>query len=101
MTYTSTTVENFAVENSEQFDAVVASEVVEHVNNQPEFITNCVKCVKPGGSIFITTINKTIWARIIAIWLGEYVTGLIPKGTHEYQKLISPKVLEDILKESM
>ncbi|KAI4467346.1 methyltransferase [Holotrichia oblita] len=100
LTYISTTIEKFVENNSEQFDAVVTSEVVEHVNNQVEFITKCVKCVKPGRSIFITTINKTIWSRIIAIWLGEYILRLIPRGTHEYQKFISPKDVEDILKES-
>ncbi|GJQ78574.1 putative O-methyltransferase that catalyzes the 2 O-methylation steps in the ubiquinone biosynthetic pathway [Trypoxylus dichotomus] len=100
LTYLATTIGEFADSNPAKFDAVVASEVLEHIDEQSKFLTECVKCVKPGGSIFITTINKTLLSKIFAIWFAENVAGFIPKGTHEFEKFISPKVVENILNEN-
>lgn len=68
-------VEEHAEHNYEKYDVVVASEVVEHVDEQDLFVKVCVKCLKPGGLIFITTFNKTWMSWFIGIILFENVLG--------------------------
>ena len=53
------------------FDAVIASEILEHVNDVDGFVGSCVRMVRPGAPIFFTTINKTIASRLLAVWLAE------------------------------
>ncbi|KAF2887338.1 hypothetical protein ILUMI_18835 [Ignelater luminosus] len=83
--------------NYEKYDAVVASEVVDHEDEQDLFLEVCVKCLKPGGSIFVTTFNKTWISWLIVIVLFEYITGTIPRGSHFWYKFISPENVERIL----
>lgn len=99
LTYVKTSIEDFSLENSEKFDAVVASEVIEHVNDQTRFVNECVKCLKPEGSIFFTTLNKTFISNLVAICIAEGV-GVIPAGTHEYEKFIEPHSLQRLLENS-
>ncbi|EDL98525.1 coenzyme Q3 homolog, methyltransferase (yeast) [Rattus norvegicus] len=84
-------------ENAECFDAVVASEVVEHVNNLEMFIQCCYQVLKPGGSLFITTVNKTQLSYVLGIVFSEQIAGIVPKGTHTWEKFVSPEKLESIL----
>jgi polyprenyldihydroxybenzoate methyltransferase/3-demethylubiquinol 3-O-methyltransferase len=81
------------------YDAVVASEVIEHIVDQKSFLKSCVAALKPGGSLFITTINKNWIAWICAIIFGEFILGLLPKNTHVYDQFISPSDVTNILKE--
>ncbi|GLV31865.1 Coenzyme Q3 [Carabus blaptoides fortunei] len=97
LNYVCDSIENFSATNAETFDAVVASEIIEHVASADLFVKSCLKTLKPGGSIFITTINKTIWSWLKAIIFLEYIKGCIPRGTHEWNKFISPKELGAIL----
>ncbi|KRZ15763.1 Hexaprenyldihydroxybenzoate methyltransferase, mitochondrial [Trichinella zimbabwensis] len=76
------------------FDAIVASEIIEHVNDQTVFINHCVDLVRSGGLLFFTTINKTIWSKIFAIFVAENVLRLVPKGIHEWNKFFSPQDLQ-------
>ncbi|KRY49516.1 Sec1 family domain-containing protein 1, partial [Trichinella britovi] len=76
------------------FDAIVASEIIEHVNDQTLFINHCVDLVRSGGLLFFTTINKTIWSKIFAIFVAENVLRLVPKGIHEWNKFFSPQDLQ-------
>ncbi|XP_055903363.1 ubiquinone biosynthesis O-methyltransferase, mitochondrial [Eupeodes corollae] len=85
------------MDNLEKYDAVVISEVIEHIDNKPDFLTSCVDCLKPGGSLFITTLNQTPVMWVTGIILAEYVLNLVPKGTHHWEKLITPKELIKIL----
>ncbi|XP_055855053.1 ubiquinone biosynthesis O-methyltransferase, mitochondrial [Episyrphus balteatus] len=85
------------MDNLEKYDAVVVSEVIEHIDNKPAFLTSCVDCLKPGGSIFITTLNQTPVMWFTGIILAEYLLNLVPKGTHHWEKLIAPKELMKIL----
>lgn len=71
------------------YDCVVLSEVIEHVNNASDFLEQCVTALKPGGSLFITTFNKTIPSLVLAIGVAEHVLGLIPKNTHDWDKFIA------------
>ncbi|KAJ8962810.1 hypothetical protein NQ318_001210 [Aromia moschata] len=97
--YLATSVEQHAAENVEKYDAVVASEVLEHVGEKETFLEACVKCLKPTGSIFVTTVNKTTLAEV-GIFFSEYVLNLLPKGTHQIEKCVEPVKLQRILEDN-
>ncbi|KAL7018442.1 hypothetical protein ACKWTF_010756 [Chironomus riparius] len=97
--YISEFIEQHSVDNAEKYDAVVASEVIEHVPDQKAFLHELTKCVKPNGSIFITTFNKTQVSWLLGIVLAEYVLNFIPKGTHDWNQFISPSEVTQILSE--
>ncbi|XP_054637778.1 ubiquinone biosynthesis O-methyltransferase, mitochondrial [Dunckerocampus dactyliophorus] len=76
------------------FDAIVASEVVEHLADLETFALCCGRVLKPGGSLFITTINKTNLSYALAIVVAEQLLCIVPSGTHDWEKFISPVELE-------
>ncbi|XP_007567518.1 ubiquinone biosynthesis O-methyltransferase, mitochondrial [Poecilia formosa] len=80
-----------------QFDAVVASEVVEHLADLDTFAICCSHVLKPGGSLFITTLNKTNLSYALAIVVAEQLLHIVPRGTHDWEKFISPVELERLL----
>lgn len=80
-----------------QFDAVVASEVVEHLADLETFAYCCSLVLKPGGSLFITTLNKTNLSWLLGIVVAENVLRIVPPGTHAWEKFISPEELECLL----
>lgn len=96
--YRQETVEEFARRNISRFDAIVASEVLEHVNDKASFLEACVLALKPGGSIFITTLNKTQISWFGGVFMAENVLKLLPKDTHNWDKFISPDEVEQMLK---
>ena len=75
-------------------------EVVEHVADVELFIAKCGEMVKPGGMMFVATINRTLKALGLAIIGAEYVLRWLPRGTHQYGKLVRPEELEAALAES-
>ena len=81
----------------EKFDVILNMEVVEHVADVPLFIDACAKMLKPGGLMFIATINRTFKARALAIFAAEEVLKWLPRGTHQYEKLVKPSELEAAL----
>jgi 2-polyprenyl-6-hydroxyphenyl methylase / 3-demethylubiquinone-9 3-methyltransferase len=87
--YRASTAEALA-EAGEMFDVVLNMEVVEHVADVELFIEACGKTVKPGGIMFVATINRTLKALGLAIIGAEYV---LPRGTHQYEKLVRPEEL--------
>ena len=87
--YRATTAEAIAA-GGETFDVVLALEVVEHVSDVELFLTSCADMVKPGGLLFVATINRTMKAMAFAIVGAEYVLGWLPKGTHQYSRLVRP-----------
>lgn len=95
--YRACSLEEIVGETAEAFDAVVASEVVEHVVDLETFIQCCCQVLKPGGSLFITTINKTQLSYALGIVFSEQIAGIVPKGTHTWEKFVSPEKLESIL----
>lgn len=99
LNYVCTSIEEHAVENEAKYDALVASEIIEHVSNKEEFLKACVKCLKPKGSIFLTTINKTYVSYLAGIVAAEYVLRWLPKGTHQWNKFISPPQLQRLLED--
>ncbi|XP_034554365.1 ubiquinone biosynthesis O-methyltransferase, mitochondrial isoform X1 [Notolabrus celidotus] len=80
-----------------QFDAIVASEVVEHLADLETFAFCCSHVLKPGGSLFITTINKTNLSYAFGIVVAEQLLRIVPSGTHDWEKFISPEELERLL----
>ena len=80
-------------ETGEQFDAVAALEVIEHVEGPAEFIVQLSRMVKPGGLLFLATIDRTLKSYALAIIGAEYVLGWVPKGTHDHNKFIRPDEL--------
>ncbi len=91
--YRATTAEALAA-SGEKFDVVLNMEVVEHVADVDLFMTACADLVKPGGLMFVATINRTAKARALAIFLAEQVLRWLPRGTHQYEKLVTPEELE-------
>ncbi|XP_057371728.1 ubiquinone biosynthesis O-methyltransferase-like [Daphnia carinata] len=75
------------------FDAIVASEVIEHVENQKLFIKKCIELLKPGGSLFVTTQNRTAASWVFVIFGAEYVLNIVPRGTHDWAKFLTPDEL--------
>lgn len=86
-------IEDFAKTHEQAFDVVTCLEMLEHVPDPKSIITACARCVKPGGKIFLSTLNRTFKAYLFAIIGAEYVLGLIPRQTHDYQKFIRPSEL--------
>jgi 2-polyprenyl-6-hydroxyphenyl methylase / 3-demethylubiquinone-9 3-methyltransferase len=90
--YRATTAEALAAAG-EKFDVILNMEVVEHVADVELFIEACGKMVKPGGLMFVATINRTLKALGLAIFGAEYVLRWLPRGTHQYEKLVRPEEL--------
>ena len=84
----------------ERFDIVLNMEVVEHVADVPLFVNRCAEMVKPGGLMFIATINRTLKALALAIVGAEYVLRWLPRGTHQYERLVRPEELHAALANS-
>lgn len=78
----------------ETFDVVLNMEVVEHVADVPLFLSETAKMVRPGGLMFVATINRTMKAYALAIVGAEYVLRWLPRGTHSYEKLVRPGEIE-------
>lgn len=78
----------------ETFDVVLNMEVVEHVADVEFFLSTCARMVRPGGLMFVATINRTMKAMALAIVGAEYVLRWLPKGTHQYEKLVRPEEIE-------
>jgi 2-polyprenyl-6-hydroxyphenyl methylase/3-demethylubiquinone-9 3-methyltransferase len=97
--YRASTAEDLA-DAGEKFDVVLNMEVVEHVADVGLFVARCAEMVRPGGLMFVATINRTMKAWGLAIVGAEYVLGWLPKGTHQYEKLVRPEELEKALTEA-
>lgn len=87
--YRQDTAEAFALSGG-QFDVVLALEIVEHVADVELFLKSCGGLVKPGGLVFLSTLNRTAKAWALAIAGAEYVLGWLPRGTHDWKKFLKP-----------
>nr|XP_054753876.1 ubiquinone biosynthesis O-methyltransferase, mitochondrial-like [Lytechinus pictus] len=94
------TAEDLVRTENETFDAVVCSEVLEHVSQKEDFIKTCAELVKPGGCIFFTSVNQTWLSYALGIVMAEKVLGLVPDGTHDWNKFVSPAYIQRVLEES-
>lgn len=92
--YRGLTVEELLALGSEsKFDAAVCLEVVEHVPDPALFIRECARLVRPGGVLILSTINRTLKAYALAIVGAEYVLRWLPRGTHQWERFITPDEL--------
>ena len=94
--YRASTAEALA-EQGERFDIVLAMEVVEHVADLGLFIGSCAQMVKPGGLMITATLNRTLKSFALAIVGAEYVLRWLPRGTHRWDKFVTPNELEAAL----
>lgn len=85
--------ENVAASAAGGFDFVTCLELLEHVPDPASMIAACARAVRPGGRVFFSTINRNPMSFLLAIVGAEYVLGMLPRGTHEYPKLIRPSEL--------
>jgi len=98
--YIKITAEELAEQRPEQYDVVTCLEMLEHVPGPSLVIEACAKMVKPGGDVYFSTINRNPKAWLFAIVGAEYVLNMLPKGTHEYDKLIKPSELSEYARHS-
>nr|WP_162261945.1 bifunctional 2-polyprenyl-6-hydroxyphenol methylase/3-demethylubiquinol 3-O-methyltransferase UbiG [Legionella londiniensis] len=77
----------------EPFDIVTCMEMLEHVKEPETVIQHCARLLKPGGYLFLSTINRTLAAYLGAIIAAEYILELLPRQTHDYEKFIKPSEL--------
>src|ERR1700732_2132085 len=94
--YRATTAEALA-ETGERFDLVLAMEVVEHVADLAAFVRCCAGMVAPGGLMVTATLNRTLKSFALAIVGAEYVLSWLPRGTHQWDKFVTPNELEAVL----
>jgi len=87
------TIEQMVIEGETPFDVVLNMEVIEHVANPPEFMADCSAMLRPGGLMLCSTINRTLKAFTFAILGAEYLLRWLPRGTHQYAKLVKPHEL--------
>jgi 2-polyprenyl-6-hydroxyphenyl methylase/3-demethylubiquinone-9 3-methyltransferase len=81
------------LEDVESFDVILNLEVIEHVADPASFVKVCVGLLRPGGLMFVATINRTLKSFSFAIIGAEYILGWLPRGTHQWEKLIRPEEL--------
>ncbi len=93
-------VEEIARKHAGSFDVVTCMEMLEHVPEPGKIVAACAQALKPGGHAVFSTINRTPKAFLFAIIGGEYILGLLPRGTHTYQKLIRPRELKNWAQEN-
>ena len=93
--YREISAEDLAQEQAGQFDVVTCMEMLEHVPDPASVVRACSTLVKPGGWVFFSTLNRNPKSFLFAVVGAEYVLNLLPKGTHEYARMIKPSELAD------
>ncbi|MBU2571892.1 MAG: bifunctional 2-polyprenyl-6-hydroxyphenol methylase/3-demethylubiquinol 3-O-methyltransferase UbiG [Gammaproteobacteria bacterium] len=91
--YRKISAEALADEQPEGFDHVTCMEMLEHVPDPASIVRACAKLVKPGGTVFFSTLNRKPKAYLLAIVAAEYVLRMLPKGTHDFKTFIKPSEL--------
>jgi len=85
--------ESLAEQQPGSFDIITCMELLEHVPSPSRLVKACAKLLKPGGYLFVSTINRSLKAYLSVILAGEYLFKLLPIGTHDYSQLIKPAEL--------
>jgi 2-polyprenyl-6-hydroxyphenyl methylase/3-demethylubiquinone-9 3-methyltransferase len=98
--YQQTTAEQIAQEMPGQFDIVTCMEMLEHVPDPASIIQSIQILLKPGGHVFLSTLNRTPWSFALGIVGAEHIARLLPRGTHRYDRFIRPSELSRLLRRS-
>ncbi len=98
--YHSTSVEALTAKKK-RYDIVLSMEVVEHVADVTNFLQSSAHLVKPGGTLIVATLNRTIKSYTLAILGAEYVLRWLPRGTHDWRKFLKPSEIEAILRDEL
>jgi 2-polyprenyl-6-hydroxyphenyl methylase/3-demethylubiquinone-9 3-methyltransferase len=97
--YLKSTVEDYADQHEGEFDVVTCLEMLEHVPSPDSVIEACKRLLKPGGHLFLSTINRNPKAYGLMVLGAEYLLNMLPRGTHDYQKFIKPSELASSLRQ--
>lgn len=92
--YRRTTAEAHADKKPGYYDTVVCMELLEHVPRPASVIAACTRLVRPAGSVFVATVNRTWLSWLLVIVAAEFIMGIVRKGTHDYRKLVKPEELK-------
>ena len=98
--YQQINIENFIKKNKHKFDVITCLEMLEHVPDPASVIKACSQILKSDGKLFLSTINRNPKSFLFAIIGAEYILKLLPKGTHTYEKFITPSELRDYCNQS-
>ncbi|MCV2518688.1 MAG: bifunctional 2-polyprenyl-6-hydroxyphenol methylase/3-demethylubiquinol 3-O-methyltransferase UbiG [Candidatus Lightella neohaematopini] len=91
--YIQQTIEEHTSSHKNMYDIITCMEVLEHINQPIKLINQCAQLVKPGGKVFFSTINRNFKSWLLSILIAENILSFIPKGTHNFNKLIKPSEL--------
>jgi 2-polyprenyl-6-hydroxyphenyl methylase/3-demethylubiquinone-9 3-methyltransferase len=92
--------EEMAVEEPGQFDVVTCMEMLEHVPDPASIVRAAADLVKPGGRVFFSTLNRNAKSYLFAVVGAEYVLRMLPRGTHDYAKFITPAELSQYVRQA-
>lgn len=92
--YLHTSLDELLQNSNKKFDVVTCMEMLEHVENPQDIISACADALKPGGLLFISTINRNIRSMVTAIFGAEYLLNIIPRGTHSYRLFLKPSEID-------
>ena len=98
--YRLVSVEELAAQAPGSFDAITCMEMLEHVPDPGSVLRACASLLRPGGKLFVSTLNRTPLAFAVAIVGAEYLAGLLPRGTHDYKSFIKPAELSAWLRDA-
>ena len=100
VSYREISAEDLAAQQAGQYDVVTCMEMLEHVPDPAAVVKACAELVKPGGWVFFSTLNRNPKSFLFAIVGAEYVLNLLPRGTHEYARMIKPSELATFARSS-
>ena len=98
ITYIESTAEDLIQNSQDRYDVVACLEVLEHVTDPKLLVKTCIDLLRPGGKLFLSTINKNPRSWITAIVGAEYIFNILPRGTHEFDKFIKPSDLASFIR---
>lgn len=92
--------EAMAAESPSQFDVLTCLEMLEHVPDPASTVAACARLIKPGGQVFLSTINRNLKAYMLAVVGAEYVLNLLPRGTHDFTRFLKPAELTRLCRDA-